>query len=458
MTAFVPQLEPERTSPADVVATWDPPSVRAALLDHEQGDFTVSAILADHIRRDPRVFATLDQRVLGTLGLPYCTDPSSDTRAKGKAKAIAKSVDAWWFTAFPESVLAEVLMWRILMGFAVGELVYTYVEDLDEWRPRLVVHHPSFVRFRPRSIAFTDDRAGWFLQTQRGEVRITPGDGRWFLFAYAGERPWMNGAVRALAEPWLSAKFGMRDWNRRIELEGVGVRQAKTPENADPKAAKKFVDNIRALGVETTLLVPDGYGFEMSAMQIAAGQSFQALIERCYTDITIALLGQNLTTQVSGGSFAAASVHALVLLDRVKADVAGLSTTCREQILKPWGRLNVEGWNDDLAPWPRWDASLPGDLQAKAQSLLTLGQATEALKKSALRPAEEVLERFGVEPIPEDELEASPATPPTSGTEPDPTKDDAEGQLGADDDGDNPDAGDAGELETDPREDDDEET
>ncbi len=409
MTTFSP-VEPVHTSAPDVVATWNPPMLRAALLDHEQGEFAVSAVLADHIRRDPRVFATLDQRVLGTLGLPYTTDPSSDTRQRSKAKEIAKRVHAWWFTAFPESVLAEVLMWRILMGFAVGELVYQYVEDLDEWRPRLVVHHPSFVRYRPPgSMAL---KSGWFLQTTKGEIEITPGDGRWFLFAYASERPWMHGAVRAIAEPWLSATYAKRDWNRRTEIEGIGVRQAKVPAQHDTDAAKKFVGQVRNLGVETTLIVPDGYGFEMSATQLAAAQSFDALINRCHTDITIALLGQNLTTQVSGGSFAAASVHALVLLDRVKADVAGLATACREQILKPWGRLNVEGWKDDLAPWPRWDASLPGDLQARAQTLLTLGQAMSSLTPAGLRPTEDTFERFGVEEVEDDERATEPAPPP----------------------------------------------
>ncbi len=379
--------------------------MRAALLDHELGDFTVSSILADHIQRDPRVFATLDQRVLGTLGLPYCTDPSSDARAKGRAREIAKQVDSWWFTAFPESTLAEALTWRVLMGFAVGELVWSWSDDVSEFLPRLVIHHPSFIRFRSRSIAYKDQAAGWYLQTQNGELKITPGDGRWFLFAYASERPWMHGAVRALAEPWLAATYAKRDANRRSEIEGVGVRVAQVPNGATTEAKNKFISNVKALGVETTLLLPEGYGFDIKATDMAAAQSFQALIERCYLDITIALLGQNLTTQVkSGGSYAAASVHQGVLLDRIKADVAGLSTACREQILKPWGRLNVSGWKDELAPWPRWDATPPTDLQTKAQALLTLGQAMVGLGPAGLRPSEETLERFDVE-----EAEPTPA-------------------------------------------------
>ena len=116
-------------------------------------------------------------------------------------------------------------------------------------------------------------------------------------------------------------------------------------------------------------------------------------MNHCDSAITLSVLGQNLTTQIEGGSFAAASVHARVQLDRLESDVAMLSTTARMQIIAPWGRVNIPDFDTDTTPWPRWDTTPPEDLQKSAQALLTLAQALPALVAAGVNP-DPILERF----------------------------------------------------------------
>lgn len=390
---------------------WAVNTVRRALLSHEHGTFEESALLCDHLRRDDRIFATLDTRVLGALGLPYKTCASEDLPSAADCEAIAKRVDGWWFRCIPPAVLADVLRWVILIGFCVGELVWSeeWIADTRnvghyELRPRLKIHHPQFVTH--------DDVRGWQLQTVDGPVAITPGDGRWVLFAQGTERPWMNGAVRALAIPWLVRTFGRRDWSRRSEIDGIGVRKAVTPaENVDKAVLEKFLAQIRNLGAEQTVVLPQGYDLSLYSNTASAADGFSRLVGAQDLSITLVLLGANLPTDAKGGSYALGVVQLGAQLDRLEADVEVVSTTSRYQIVRPWGRFNVEGWVDELAAWPEWDATPPALTKDKATALLTASQALTTLHKLGVDVTPQ-LEAFGLRARPEGLVGAEDLEPP----------------------------------------------
>lgn len=405
-----PGRQPRIMTPA-IWSTWTVAQMRGALDEHERGWFQTSALLAEQMFRDDRISAAIDQRVLGCLGLPYCTEPSDSTTNTQAAERMAARVEARWFEVIPEAVLADLQRWAIPMGFAIGELTwnaYGSGSSLERW-PSLHVHHPQFSRY--------DFSLGRFvLATPGGMEVVEPGDGRWVLYAPMGaSRPWMHGAVRPLATPWMMRSLGRRDWARRMEIDGIGVRKAYVPRTGgatSSAAIDKFLTQVSNLGSETTLRLIRGandaesFDFDIAATDMNASTAFAQLIGHCDTAITLAILGQNLTTEVEkGGSYAAAGVHARVLLDRLEADVAMLSTTCREQIIKPWGRMNVEGWDDAWAPWPKWDATPPEDQQKRAAALASLAQALPPLQAAGVDVGP-MLERFGLE------LAKEPPAPP----------------------------------------------
>ncbi len=376
---------PEPLAPS-VWSEWSVSAVRSALLQHERGIFRLSGMLADHVQRDDRIFSTLGSRVLGVLGLPFRVEPSDRTSNRRLAKKLAEDVGAWWHEAVPEATWAELLRWAHLMGFAIGELRWVD-EDGGGVLPSLYIHHPQFVRWN-------EDAQRYELETRSGVVPITPGDGRWVLFAPHGStRPHMQSALRALAIPFLIRSFTRRDWARRSEIEGVGVRKAKVPKQADPRVVDKFLFEVRALGAETTLRLPEGFDFEIAVADAAASLSFEKLLAHCDTAITLTLLGQNLTTQIEGGSFAAAGVHEAVQLVRIKSDVAMLSTVGRQQVVVPWAELTIPGFRRTMAPWPVFDATPPEELKDYANALQMLGQALPVLREAGI-DIEPLLQRF----------------------------------------------------------------
>lgn len=329
------------------------------------GMFSASAQLVEHMQRDDRVFATLTSRVMALTGLDFSIEPASSDEA---STVLTEKVQAWWMLAMPESALSEFLRWGVMLGVALAEV--TWVIEEGQSIPTVKVWHPQFLRW---------DQAlrKWYVITEdAGEIEVTPGNG-WILWLPFGERSWMQGAVRALAIPWLGRQWGYRDWFRRSEVEGNGIIKAKVPGEVDNAKATKWLNSLRNLGREAVVKCPEGFDIDIMTAKPGTADFFGKLIASCDSAITLVLLGQNLTTQVEGGSLAAAQVHSRVQRERTKADAESLSTGLRTQLLVPWGLLNIAGFVATMAPWPRWDTAEPADTKTEAEVLqvlsLTLG-------------------------------------------------------------------------------------
>jgi hypothetical protein len=59
-----------------------------------------------------------------------------------------------------------------------------------------------------------------------------------------------------------------------------------------------------------------------------------------------------------------------------------MSTPLRDQVITPVLRFNVRGFQDDDAPWPQWDTSIPEDLKGEADTLQVLSLALPALEQA----------------------------------------------------------------------------
>ena len=309
----------------------------------------------------------------------------------------------WWYRVLPEAKLADALESSILMGFRVGELAWWRADDGLIY-PDLKLHHGQNVRWN------TTTQGLELMQRNGTPVPITPGDGRWVLFAPAGgDRPWKFGAVRALGIPYLIRQMTRRDWADRSEIEGTGIRKAKGPlaVGANDKRFTDFVSQIRRMGRKTVLALQEGWDFGIEVTDANAAILFEKLIAHSETAITLSILGQNLTTQIEGGSHAAATVHAKVLQSRLESDVAMLSVVCRDQILLPWCRYNLPNFDERTLPWPRWDAQPPEDKAKRAQALLAVSQAITGLRTAGVNIAP-LLEQFELELEPNADPNADP--------------------------------------------------
>lgn len=400
-------------------STWTIADVRNALDEHEEGRFYDSAALAEAFGRDSHI--TSDLRTLvdsiaarsDVGGLPFSVD-SSDDGDQRRAQTVANQVSGLWWDVFPESVISQVGRDATLLGVSVGRITWAVVDGL--WIPKL---HP----LPAQHLEWRDFERRWVYQTEdKGELTVTPGDGRWFLHLPYGERSYMHGAVRALGTPFALRGFTEVDWARYNEKHGSPQLAIKEPHFAsDDIESQGTANTIYAQAVnmarEGLLRMPQGEdgqtGWDAKWLELTGRnwETFQAQLKRLDDVVSVILTGRGMNRETAlGGDGETAATR--VATERLLSLTGPLSTTAREQVWKPFGQRNIANWDDRLAPWGRWNVVPPVDLKARAE---ILDKAADAATKLSVLGAdvEPIFREFQIQPKPGAEIGAPP--PPVAG-------------------------------------------
>jgi phage gp29-like protein len=324
--------------------------LEATLQELERGVFRRAALLVDSMLRDDRLNGTMQTRTNAVLGAPEEWSPANET---GPAQTICDELQKLWPKICGPAEAAELLRWATMLGIGLGEVVWdrTVLDGQPRVRPRLKVWHPQFIFWR------WDTRSYWLI-TASGAVEVLPGTGKWFILTpYGYNRAWLRGLVRSLARPWMQRCWTYRDAARRSEIYGQGIRQLITPAQADEKTKKRIEGQLANIGNETTLTTPqgtDGNKWDVKIVEASAEgfDAFLKFIKELNESIAINILGQNLTTQVSEGSRAAAKVHNQVRGDIMRFDAEAFARQAREAIFEPYCKFNYG--DAELAPTLNW--------------------------------------------------------------------------------------------------------
>lgn len=354
--------------------TWTVEQARGALYAHLIGQFNASAQLWESILGDDRVMATLGSRVAGLFGREARFKAADDSMA---AKECEQAWIDWWPRLSGDSSMTELHSYGIGLGVAPGQLVWDTTRKV--WGPYIRPWNARYTYYDftiRRLVALSED----------GNMPITPGDGKWVLHAPFGEyRGWIRGAIRALTEPWMLRHFAFRDMARFSEIHGIPTRVGKVPAVSEPEERAAFEAAIANLGSDTSMILPqgvdgpDGSGYEYGLVEAkdTAWEVFPGLVDRCDMSIILAILFQNLTTEVKGGSFAATDSHMDIRQSGLQFDDAAWQNTIYNQIARPFAYINFG--DADLAPRTWRDVEPRDDLKGNAAQFQAFGTAIQAL-------------------------------------------------------------------------------
>lgn len=379
-----------------VLGAWTPDSTRNALRQLLDGIFDQAAQLVDAVLGDDRVRATLESRTGGLFGQDVKHRPADDSMAAKEC------LEAWrkaWPCIAPQDQLDTVDTYAIMMGWSLAQTVWNTSGDV--WFPQLQFWHPRFTYYHwtlRRYIAIGMD----------GQYPIIPGDGKWFLYAPHGEyRGWVRGAIRAVTQPWLLRNYAFRDWGHFSEVHGMPIRKGIVPAASDPEERSLYQDALSKLGTNTSIIVPTGvdktnsYDLELVEAKDTAWESFPGLIDRCDMAIVLAILCQNLTTEVKEGSYAAARVHSDVRQGVLEADNRAISHAVYQQLARPFAEINFG--DAELAPFTSWNIRPVEDYHTNADLFQKFGTAIEVLRRGGVefekddRVREFVRKAFGLD-------------------------------------------------------------
>lgn len=374
---------------------WDITAVRAAIQSLVTGNFDQPAQLVDALGGDSRVQSAMQSRVGGLLG----REIRHQIPAKYKDSALAKEcLDAWvshWPSMSNEPMLADMLHWSTLLGFWIGQILWDTTTPI--WKPHLVPFHPRYTYYHWMYRRYV-------LITMDGQVAVEPGNSHFVLHApYGRYRGWMRGSVRAIAPWWLARNYALRDEARYSERHGMPIGLAITPSGADAVEIQRYRDQVSQLGQESVIQLPQSqdptigsYDFKWLETTDGSYGVFQQLISQCNAEITLSVLGQNLTSEVKEGSFAAARVHADVRQAILEADGRAITETIYTQIARPFAALNFG--DPDLAPRSNFDIIPYEDNKANADTFAQFAIAVSTLKSAGLVVTDinELARQFGL--------------------------------------------------------------
>ena len=396
------------------VTSWTLQSIQAAETAADSGQISQAALLCDQLTADSRIRGTLGHRT-SLVRLVPTFEEGRGARAQAAAQSL-EAGDYWAMT--PKAELEKIQRWGLVLGFGFGQL--RWVDEagnayLSEGRnvPRLHTWHPQHAEW-------DGNRRKWFAYVGNGTRReeLTPENG-WVIYTpFGADAPWKEGLWRSLKVWWTIKQLAAQDWARYSEKHGIGAFVASAPEGATDDTRKTLARELRRLGREKGFALPVGWKLDLVEATAKTYETFRDQINLANTEAAIAIAGQNLTSEVSGGSYAAASIHAMVASSIVGADGEALSDFEYHSIQRPYAAAN---WGDpDAAAWPVRDTAPPEDDTARIeaqQALVTLVQSADDAGFE-IENIEEEFERVGLKVKRREPAE--PETPPPASPTPGP--------------------------------------
>ncbi|MBU0945518.1 MAG: DUF935 domain-containing protein [Proteobacteria bacterium] len=280
--------------------------------------------LYDEIDRDAHAGSVLQTRYLSVAGEKWELTPGDESP---RGKEISEFViNALKKCNFKQAV--QELLQGILYGYFAAEIMWS-VKEGKVVPAKLIGKHP-------RRFAFTMERELRLLTRDNTTQGEEIPDRKFIVFSCGdSDNPYGKGLGQKIWWPVWFKKHGIKFWLIFLDKFGMPTGVGKYPSGATPDQKKTLREAIDAIHSETGVIIPDSMAVELLEASRSGKVTYETLCEYMDKQISKAVLGQTLTTEVSGGSFAASKTHDDVRQDIKEAD-AGLLAECLNQSLIPW--------------------------------------------------------------------------------------------------------------------------
>lgn len=398
------------------VITWDPMLLRSVAQQADGGDLYRLGDLCEQIIADDRIGELLESLASDVLGCELSFEKTPNGTAGDAEKS--DELESDWPLGYDDDELTSLIIWTLVVGvgFAKHERWIDHegrvVPQLKWWHPR------NFVYKTPIGAKNTWEKQ-WHVKDHNGQTTpIASGDGTWIILTRRGEyRPWANGLWRGLGAWWLLKQYAIQDAG--IHSEKASKLVATTSDTTTFETRKSLSNYVYEASKDACIALPPGTDLKLIELTADIDAIYGAQIRLANEAAAIAILGQNLSSNVEGGSRAAAEVHERKENRKVRYVGKMLAKGLREQSVCWWAEYNFG--DRDLAPYLHWHTEPDEDYQAKANALYTLGQGLVQLKAAGYKLSVEQLEEdYGVEleELPEPDPGIVPGQPGAPGQKP----------------------------------------
>jgi phage gp29-like protein len=156
--------------------------------------------------------------------------------------------------------------------------------------------------------------------------------------------PIRGGLARAAGWSYLFKNYVLKDWITFAEVFGQPLRLGKYGAGATEADKQALLSAVANIGTDAAAIIPDSMIIEFTeARQSGSAELYERFCEYLDRQVSKAVLGQTLTTELprGSGSRAAAQVHDAVRRDILASDARRLGDTLTRDLIKPIVDLNT---------------------------------------------------------------------------------------------------------------------
>jgi len=373
-----------------------PARLTGLLRDAEHGDAIAYLELAEEMEeKDLHYLSVLGTRKRAVAQLEITVESASDDKVDVDNADIVRD---WLRREELEDELFDILD-AIGKGFSVTEIIWE--TSAKQWWPALLKRRDQ------RWFEFDrEDGETLYLRAASGPEALRPFKYVQHVSKAKSGIPIRGGIARAAAWAYLFKNYDLKDWVTYIEVHGQPLRVGKYHSAATEADKEVLLRAVANIGSDAAAIIPQNMLIEFveAAKQGGATDLYEKLADWLDRQVSKAVLGQTLTTEVSSGSLAAAKVHEDVRRDIMRSDARQLAATINRDLVRPLIDLN-RGPQEN---YPRIVIGLPSNIDMK-QYAEAVGQLVDRgmkVEQSVVR------DKLGLpEPEPDADLLMPPGQP-----------------------------------------------
>lgn len=207
--------------------------------------------------------------------------------------------------------------------------------------------------------------------------------------------PSRAGILRVVAWMYLFKNYDVKDWVAFCEIFGMPLRLGKYSAASSKEDKDALAEAIINLGSDAAGIIPDSASIDfIESNKTTSADIYEKLARYCDEQTSKAIVGQTLTADSGGGSYAQGKVHADVRHDLTVADAQSLAETITECIVRPLVLYNFGAATS--CPEFQFDCKDPEDLKQTVDIYKTL-----VVDMGLKIPEEHVYNKFAI-PKPEE--------------------------------------------------------
>jgi phage gp29-like protein len=344
--------------------------------------------------KDPHLFSQLQTRKNAVTGLDFEIIPFDTENEKDKEIAEFVTNELGSLENFED--IAMDLLDAIGKGIAVSEIIWDYDDG------HVVVKD---IKSRHQKRFFWDVEDTFKVTTKEYPAGVVIPDNKFIIHRYKARsgHPSRAGVLRVVAWMYLFKNYDIKDWVSFCEIFGMPLRLGKYANGASEDDRAALMRALIQIGTDAAGIVPDGTEIEfIESGKTSSVDVYERLARYCDEQMSKAILGQTLTSDSGGGSFAQSKTHNEVRHDLTVADCKSLAATLRRDLIRPLVFFNFG--EDRRIPYIRYDCEEAADLKETVEIYSSL------ICEIGLKvPTSHLYKKFSI-PKPEDDEEVAAPT------------------------------------------------